>query len=589
MKKTILRSLLTGSFSFLIVLLTAQMSRVAEMNFSGTHRSNYPVVVTHQNGPLPQGWVYSFCTLTPYVATADPDTANQALWIFDDSLRPIFTMNVGPYNMTAQGYAVYYQGSMMGYNKDEYYYHYVGNQQVLPQAHGLFPRFDFDYQKRGFVAKDTLTGCGTAQHIPPTLDEHGIYLSDSFYVAMQNYNGWVDTGSGLALIKYDGSVIAQWSAKDPVHGLPQSQSFYSSCPGYYQFLPAGDVDHPNSVVSVGDSLFLISNRHRNEIVCLKFHWQTKTFTREWNLRHDLYSSFTWPDDSVGFAGQHALSILSASPQEIVLGLFDNGNCLTNESKYLEYVLDLEHMTVRTLTSVALGYQSVAMGAAYRIASTDLVVNSPGIFTPHPQGGMQAVSIMNTSGDDIAGIRFQADTVHLYTEANWPVYQARADSILFINTIRPTISTDCSGDSMMQLTLDQPYDNVLWELIGQTSPSIWLPKTKVRTMVTVYNNGTEGEWHAYSEGCAQDTATGIGTLPVSNFGVYPNPAHNFINIVGDMHQNESYTISDVRGSVVQSGELQSGGSNNVRFNLTVGVYVIRFSDQGQMVAKKIIVY
>lgn len=562
---------------------------------------NYPVVsVEADYNALPKGWYYTVCSVAQngsagtYNANAPQN--DQVLYILDDSLRPAYSHSMGPWGMLWNGYVAFWRGkdSILGYNSNKYYF--VSN---LPQARGSFPRFKADMNRKGFVVLDTLYGTGTAKHPQPTLDPHGIYQGDSCYVIMQDYVFANDTGFGLAMMRYDGSVVALYNNHDPINGIPDSQSYIPSCP-VYQIPQHGDYQHPNFIDGVGDSMFIVSMRHQNEICCFKFDKTANEFQLQWRLRppHDPFGSFTWLNDTIGFAGQHDCEIVKIDGNVWYVSVYDDAACVVREeSRYLLMKLDLNNWTCEVIRSNYLGHNTGFMGGAQAVTTStdvDSLKSAPVFYTTggivngkfDSIAGMDILGMIDGQGNKIAAIKFQTTKIMAFNQIVQLAYQGRAIHAPLLDQFRPKIKTDCQRDSMT-LSLTEYYDNVHW-FNGSTAKEITLPRMEAQIEVAVNNWPTIGEWWAYSNGCPAVT-TDISDVQNKWFDVYPNPAAQYFNLVGDVNVKTEYQLTDVSGKVVQDGYLQPQPIQQVELTGTAsGIYFLSFRLGGQTFTKKIVV-
>lgn len=562
---------------------------------------NYPVVTVDANySALPKGWFYTVCTLAQNGSAGTVNVSapqnNQVLYVLDDSLRPAYSHCLGPWGMRWNGFVAFWDESngILGYNSHLNYF--KGN---LPQAHGYYPRFKADANRKGFMILDTLYGCGTPNRPQPTLDAHGIYTGDSCYVIMQDFSFTNDTGFGMAMMKYDGTVTALYNSHDAVNGIPDSQSYVPQC-GIFQVPARGDFAHPNFIDGVGDSMFIVSLRHQNEVCCFKFDKLSNEFKLQWRLRppHDAFSSFTWLNDTVGFSGQHDCEIVKIDGNVWYVSVYDDGACVTREeSRYLLMKLDLGNMTCEVLRSQYLGHNTGFMGGAQAVSAStniDSIKAAPIFYTTggiingifDHTAGMDILGMVDGDGVKIASVKFQRQKINAFNEIAQLAYQGRVINAPTFNQFRPQLQTNCGRDSMT-ISLVGNYDNTYW-FNGSTAKEITLPRMETTISVAVNNWPTIGEWWAYSNGCPASIPTDISSVENKWFDVYPNPASGFFNLVGDVNERTAYELTSISGQLVQIGYLQPQTIQQIELaNITSGLYFFTFRSGGQTFTKKII--
>jgi len=76
-------------------------------------------------------------------------------------------------------------------------------------------------------------------------------------------------------------------------------------------------------------------------------------------------------------------------------------------------------------------------------------------------------------------------------------------------------------------------------------------------------------------------TSVANTTYSNaVSVYPNPAHNTVNIEG-LTAGGTYQLQDITGRMVKTGRLQKG-TNNITLDVNTGLYVIQVSGNGRSI-------
>lgn len=551
---------------------------------------NYPDVrVTADYTKLPHGsWYYTFCTIVH-----NPNTqSDYVMYALDDSLRPVYTQKLAPYSQSWAGLSTYWQknDSLLGY---------VRNLSIDTTIWGVYPRLKTDINKRGLVAHDTLTGASTIYRPSvKLLDLHGLYLSDSFYVTMQDHIYVGDTGFSVSMKSYDkDSVIAQWSTEDATEGIPDSQSYQKLCIGYQINLSNIDYFHPNSIDAVGDSMFIISMRHQNELCCLKYERATNSFKLAWRLRppNDPFSSFKWKGDGIGFKGQHNGVVVFANEKDWYLSVFDDAECDTlKSSRFMLLQLNFDSMTCTVVRKTNLGFRTRAQGSSMLVTQaadtsdfqTAPILYSSGIFdtTGIQQTGLDVIGLMDAQGEKIGSVNFQPGIIKNYSQVWSHTYQARPYYIPLFDEIRPKLVVACGTDSMT-ISLTEHYDNVNWST-GQSSQSITLPRVQTPISVAVNNNTTVGEWWAYTNGCP--ALSDVNDIANAWVAIYPNPAHNYINIIADITEKTEYVVTDINGRAVQYGYLYNGGNQQLNMTLPQGTYLLTLKTANKIYNKRFVI-
>jgi len=97
----------------------------------------------------------------------------------------------------------------------------------------------------------------------------------------------------------------------------------------------------------------------------------------------------------------------------------------------------------------------------------------------------------------------------------------------------------------------------------------------------------------SSGCSAQSNTFVGIDDLNSngivFDVFPNPAHSFVNIIASGEKQSIFTITDVLGKVVYSGELNS---NQMQIDLSLfnkGIYLITISNIKGSSSKRMVLY
>ena len=597
------------SYCLLSLFTLTMYAQPANQNVHSIPQLNYPpVVVNADYEKLPKGsWYYTLCSLpqngSDHFYNNDCPKTNQVFFVLDDSLRPAYTNNFGPWGMMWNGYVGFWHesDSTLGYNSNGNIW--SNGTWGTAQAHGLFPRFKLDPRKNGFVTFDTLRGSGTVKHPEASMDPHGIYLGDSFYVAIQDYQFVHDTGFGFAMMSYkDHSAIAIYSSQDSIDGIPDSQTYVGQCSSYTYPYMGGDFDHPNFIDACGDSIFIVSLRHQNEVSAFKYDKVNKKFKLAWRLRPplDAFSSFRWLNDTKGFTGQHDVEFMGSDGHDFYISLFDDQECVPNpQSRYMLMKLNLDSMTCEVIKQQDLGFNTGFMGASMAITTSkniDEIKASPILYTSGgfvdtafiQETGISIMGIIDTSGSKIAGVKFETDTIRNFFEVDQIAYQARPYNIPLLDQFRPKLITTCDVDSMT-ISLVNHYDDVYWSTGDNGLQEIKLPRSSsLSVSVAVHNYGTIGEWWAYSSGCAVSTDFQDNGIE-EPFDIYPNPSHEIFNIRGNITEKTAFTIKDMDGRLVQSGFLQPQPLQSIHLNsIAQGVYFLSFSSKNHVYVKRLAV-
>jgi len=82
-------------------------------------------------------------------------------------------------------------------------------------------------------------------------------------------------------------------------------------------------------------------------------------------------------------------------------------------------------------------------------------------------------------------------------------------------------------------------------------------------------------------------TGIETKEISNEKqqIYPNPVHDFINVV--CKTNCNYTITDANGKIISKGELHQS-NNRIKLNSKPGIYFLNTSAENKWLCQSFII-
>ena len=282
-----------------------------------------------------------------------------------------------------------------------------------------------------------------------------------------------------------GNVVFHWRASDHIHPDQFIDGFY-----YNQF--DFDFVHANSINEDWDGNLLVSFRHLDAVY--KIHRTTGEVI--WKLG-GKQSDFSFPNDSVGFSGQHA----ARRTVNGTIGMFDN-SCIKPEpkSRAIEYALDtvnwtatkvFEHFPEDSLFSWATG--------SYQLDDPELRSIGWGSgFGPAPNA-----TILNGDGEVISRLTYSDSIVS---------YRTWVGELPF-EFPRPEITCADSG-VFMTLTAQSGFDHYLWSS-GEFTQTI-----------TVADTGDYMVWVNYGIGA-------LGSLPFHvsdlNSACDPMGINNYQNV------------------------------------------------------------
>ncbi len=194
------------------------------------------------------------------------------------------------------------------------------------------------------------------------------------------------------------------------------------------------------------------------------------------------------------------------------------------------------------------------------------------------------------------------SVHLLTDAG---AGGGYLSYIYYGNVRPDVlsgwwkGTITSGDLMTATiqVLDGSFNEIGWgdAAFGSTQSS-W---TQFSAPVIYDAPGTPASFNIYFQLYAQSTSseayvdhisltttTGIEETDVTKLSVYPNPAHNFLNVECPM-QNAELKMYDMTGRIVLEEELHSPLST-VNCPLSTGIYLVRVEAGDKVWQEKVVV-
>lgn len=148
-------------------------------------------------------------------------------------------------------------------------------------------------------------------------------------------------------------------------------------------------------------------------------------------------------------------------------------------------------------------------------------------------------------------------------------------------IQPSLSAYDEGNSAVDPWTPAP-----------NAPPKCLQATATRLFLGGGMTTTAGRFHPHLQVLTIQGVTGLDEQhqAVSAFTVYPVPAGDFITIESEKNFT-TYTITDITGKIVQTGELQTGNSGQTisLADLSAGMYILNLtSPVGESSAQKIVV-
>ncbi len=197
--------------------------------------------------------------------------------------------------------------------------------------------------------------------------------------------------------------------------------------------------------------------------------------------------------------------------------------------------------------------------------------------------------------------------YMYIEASSPNYPSKVAALNspcfdLSGLSTPELSFDYHmyGADMGTLAVEASLDGLtwttLWTLSGDqgnqwTNHIVSLNSYASATNLRLRFNGTTGS--GFNSDIAIDAvrvgnhvATGISTLTNRSFlDIYPNPFSDYIQIETNIPNLSTYSIVNVQGQIVQTGQLKN---HKILLNdLSQGVYFIQFSNSKENVTRKIV--
>ncbi len=147
------------------------------------------------------------------------------------------------------------------------------------------------------------------------------------------------------------------------------------------------------------------------------------------------------------------------------------------------------------------------------------------------------------------------------------------------------ATDSRVDAFMSITNDFNSDSSVFT----TST---LNFTATTTSVVVYiraqgavNGSTEVFYDNFS--LVEDSGLSTENVLASKFRIYPNPANDFVNIIGDNVRIESTELFDLLGKQVFSARSLTNGRLDIS-SMAKGVYVLKINSDAGSLTRKIVI-
>jgi hypothetical protein len=175
--------------------------------------------------------------------------------------------------------------------------------------------------------------------------------------------------------------------------------------------------------------------------------------------------------------------------------------------------------------------------------------------------------------------------------SWPI--ALTVDLATVYALSPTVG---SGTAYYNVGVDHPGDIAIGLIINiphlatvdsagdsvlRTTASGAMHPANQRTIHYFYAFGADGLDSAVAHG--HSTGTSTGTLAIKNvnntpsINIYPNPAHNIVNIAG-VNSTDRVALYDMMGRQQQNWEVYRQGTNTFSLNgVSAGAYVVVVSD------------
>lgn len=328
---------------------------------------------------------------------------------------------------------------------------------IARNANGIYHFYDLD---TSFALVDSITAVSPAfsdshEFLTTINGNRLILVSQDTVMNLSNYSFNGNQGlvnqrvKGMGIQEFDpmGNLIWEWRSIDHIH----PSEFID---GYYYNPIRFDYAHANTIDQDADGHLLISFRHLNAVY--KIHHTTGNVI--WRLGGKS-SDFSFPNDSLGFAGQHTARKLPNGQY----GLFDNGNLkpAPQHSRIAEYELDTVNWTATLAYSYDAGQSiySPATGSYQNDQSRFRCIGWGNVRRPAP-----TATLMDTSGQLLSEFYFK-DTI--------VTYRFFAYDLPF-ELDRPLISCSSIG-STVTLSAPNGHGRYLWSN-GATSQHITVSDT-----------------------------------------------------------------------------------------------------------------
>ena len=105
----------------------------------------------------------------------------------------------------------------------------------------------------------------------------------------------------------------------------------------------------------------------------------------------------------------------------------------------------------------------------------------------------------------------------------------------------------------------------------------------------FNNEDGGTINSFSISiCSVQNALSVGTNPIMNSSVYPNPTKGIVNIaIPSLNETATIKLYDIQGRQILSKETNQVNTSFGIENLQDGIYLINIENEEASVTKKII--
>jgi hypothetical protein len=329
-----------------------------------------------------------------------------------------------------------------------------------------------------------------------------------------------------------------------------------------------DWNHANAIEADADGNLLISSRHLDEITKIN----KATGDVMWRLG-GKYNQFTFLNDTVRFSGQHDIRRLANGN----ITLFDNGwNAVSHGARALEYHLDESNLTAQLVSAFVFdsSMHSYSMGNNQRAASGNRIIDY-GVSQSLRNICFSVVKPDNTKAFEL----FFYDTMYSYRTFYYPE--------LPFSFPRPQVTClDSSGAYYLQAP--PGYASYRWNT-GAATQSIPLVASGSYSVFVPYGQGgfLSSETYLVTD-IINPCAVGIEDIEgqEEGFTVYPNPAHNLLNVECRI-QNAELKIYDVTGRTVYEQTIRNHESE-IRNSFSPGLYFVQLRVGEKVYQQKLVV-